>query len=131
MPRPLTILLVDDDDDCRALSREAITRGCPNGNIFEADGAADALDFLYARGTHTDSPRPDILYLDLEMPGMSGLEVCKAVRDNPETSSIPIIILSAGAQRDEISEGYAVGANDYVFKPFDPDDLLERIEKLI
>lgn len=75
--------------------------------------------------------KPDLILLDIYMPGISGLEVCKVVRDSPEIASTPIIILTAGALREEVSEGYALGANDYIFKPFEPEELIERIEKLI
>jgi DNA-binding response OmpR family regulator len=115
------ILVVEDDPDIRIMM-DYILRDdyslvlCEDGR----SGIAKAL-----------VEKPDLILLDVYMPGISGLEVCKAVRDNPETSTIPIIILTAGAQKDEVSEGYALGANDYVFKPFDPDELVERIEKLI
>ena len=115
------ILVVEDDQDIRIMLNYILKDDyslvlCEDGR----SGIAKAL-----------TEKPDLILLDIYMPGISGLEVCKAVRNTPEISVIPIIILSAGAQRDEVSEGYALGANDYIFKPFDPDVLLERIEKLI
>jgi two-component system phosphate regulon response regulator PhoB len=77
------------------------------------------------------SEKPDLILLDIYMPGTSGLEVCKAVRADPGIADIPVILLTAGALKGEVSEGRALGADDCVFKPFDPEQLIERIEKLI
>jgi two-component system phosphate regulon response regulator PhoB len=115
------VLIVEDDTDVRIMM-EFILRDdyelilCEDGRC----GISKALE-----------EKPDLILLDNYMPGISGFEVCKAVRGNPEISSIPIIILTAGALKEEVSEGYALGANDYIFKPFEPDDLIERIEKLL
>ena len=115
------ILIVEDDADIRVMMKFILGDDyeltlCEDGRC----GIGKALE-----------EKPDLILLDIYMPGMSGFEVCKAVRDNPVISSIPIIILTAGALKEEVSEGYAIGADDYVFKPFEPEDLIERIEKLL
>jgi len=115
------ILIVEDDADIRVMM-EFILRD-DYELIFSEDGRCGISKSL--------EERPDLILLDIYMPGISGLEVCKAVRDNPEISSTPIIILTAGALKEEVAEGYALGANDYIFKPFEPEDLIERIEKLL
>ena len=115
------ILVIEDDPDIRVMM-DFILRDAYSLVLCE-DGRSGISRAL--------SEKPDLILLDIYMPGLSGLEVCKAIRENPDTSHIPIIILTAGAQKDEVSEGYSLGANDYVCKPFDPDELLERIEKLI
>lgn len=115
------ILIIEDDPDIRIMM-EFILRDdydlvlCKDGRC----GIDKAVE-----------ERPDLILLDIYMPGISGLEVCKAVRDNPEISSTPIIILTAGALKEEVTEGYAIGADDYVFKPFEPEELIKRIEKLL
>jgi DNA-binding response OmpR family regulator len=119
--RKKKVLIVEDDPDIRTMMQFVLEDDyelilCEDGRI----GIDKALE-----------ERPDLILLDIYMPGMSGFEVCKAVRDNPETSSIPIIILTAGALKEEVSEGYATGADDYIFKPFEPEQLIERIEKLL
>jgi DNA-binding response OmpR family regulator len=98
------ILIVEDDADIRIMM-EFILRD-DYELIFSEDGRCGISKSL--------EERPDLILLDIYMPGISG-----------------IIILTAGALKEEVAEGYALGANDYIFKPFEPEDLIERIEKLL
>jgi DNA-binding response OmpR family regulator len=75
--------------------------------------------------------RPDLLILDVMMPRMNGIEVARALKSDPGTASIPILMLSAKAQAADVSAGGASGVDDYVTKPFDPEVLLGRAEGLI
>jgi CheY-like chemotaxis protein len=75
--------------------------------------------------------RPDIIICDIMMPRMDGLEVTRTLKGDPETASIPIVLLSAKAQQADVNAGEATGANAYVTKPFDPLDLLERVAALL
>src|SRR3954451_22607032 len=68
--KPITILLVDDDADCRMLIRDAITECMVSNSIFEVHNGAEALAFLNREGSFKDAPRPGLIYLDIEMPGM-------------------------------------------------------------
>ena len=119
--RKKKILVVEDDPDIRIMMVYILKDDYDL--VLCADGRSGIDKAM--------EERPDLILLDIYMAGISGLEVCKAVRDNPEISSTPIIILTAGALKEEVSEGYALGADDYIFKPFDPEDLIERIEKLL
>ncbi|MBN1564795.1 MAG: response regulator, partial [Anaerolineae bacterium] len=74
---------------------------------------------------------PDLIVLDVIMPEMNGIEVCKRIRDNPRWNAIPIIFLTAKGRPDDMLSGYDAGANDYLVKPFDVLDLPERITKLL
>jgi len=75
--------------------------------------------------------RPDAVLLDVMMPKMDGLAVMAAWRADPETASIPVILLSAKAQSTDLGAGLAAGADDYVTKPFDPLELLDRVTALL
>ena len=79
----------------------------------------------------TRSQLPDLLLLDVRMPGMSGYEVCRQIKTNPETKHIPVVFLSAKGQESEIKAGYQTGANDYILKPFAPDELLNRLGEIL
>ena len=74
---------------------------------------------------------PDAVVLDVMMPKMDGLEVARRLKNDPDTQSIPIILLSAKAQQADIQAGTATGAEDYLTKPFDPLELLQRVGTLI
>ena len=65
------------------------------------------------------------------MPKLNGIDVCRALRDNPTTTHIPVILLTAKAQEAELQRGRAAGADDYIVKPFSPKEMLKRVEELI
>lgn len=75
--------------------------------------------------------RPDIVLLDWMLPAMSGIEVCRALRDNVDLASVAVILLTARAQESDVEAGFAAGADDYIVKPFSPRELLERVQKVL
>jgi DNA-binding response OmpR family regulator len=75
--------------------------------------------------------RPDIVLLDWMLPAMSGIEVCRALRDNVDLGAVAVILLTARAQESDIDAGFAAGADDYIVKPFSPRELLERVQKVL
>jgi two-component system, OmpR family, alkaline phosphatase synthesis response regulator PhoP len=77
------------------------------------------------------SDRPDLIVLDIMMPKLDGYEVCKAIKSNPATKHIPVILLSAKGRNVDQKTGYDVGADDYITKPFSPRKLVERINQLL
>lgn len=74
---------------------------------------------------------PDIAVLDVHMPGMSGFDVCRALRADPATARIPVIMLTASAQEADVATGFGSGADDYVIKPFNPRELSDRLRALL
>ena len=115
------ILIIEDDPDVRNLT-EFILR-----DDYEVTSSEDGRHGI----EKAMQERPDLILLDIYMAGLSGFEVCRMLKEKPETASIPVIMLTAGAQRQEVSEGYASGADDYIIKPFEPEELVERIESLL
>jgi two-component system response regulator MtrA len=109
-------ILVVDDDPAIAEMIGIILRGEGYDPLFAADGKA-AIDSF--RGE-----RPDLVLLDLMLPGMSGLEVCRTVRGE---SGVPIIMLTAKGEPTDVVQGLESGADDYVVKPFNPKELVARI----
>jgi len=75
--------------------------------------------------------RPDLVILDLMMPGMSGLEVCRFIKSDPELRSTPVILLTARAQAADVEAGKAAGVDEYLTKPFSPRDLAGRVDLLL
>jgi DNA-binding response OmpR family regulator len=115
-------LVVDDDPDLADVIVFMLERAGFEVHL-EQDGAAG---FALASTLH-----PDVVLLDWMMPHMSGVEVCRALRSNVELASTKVIMLSAKAQVDNVCEGYAAGADDYIIKPFSPRDLVNRVETLL
>ena len=116
--KPFTILVVDDDEQILDFLRPKL-KGA-GYNVLTASNGVEALE-------QTKAQEPDLLVLDLVMPGMDGFETLKEIRD---FSAVPVIVLSArGADTDKI-RGLELGADDYLSKPFNPDELLARIKAL-
>jgi diguanylate cyclase (GGDEF)-like protein len=117
-PRP-KVLVADDDHNLRQLIEGALP--AERFEVYQAADGPEALETIR-------NLRPDIVLLDVMMPGLNGMEVCRLMRENPQTRNIPVIMLTARAQLREKLEGIESGADDYVTKPFDPLELQARIE---
>ena len=127
MPREINILLVDDDGDCRALSRDALVATCANARVREARSGADALAYLHGRGRFAGSPRPDLVYLDLQMPGLGGQEVLKRIKSDPDLNSIPVMIFTGLNDERERREAVESGALRYLLKPAEPVEYIRAV----
>ncbi|HUG88329.1 MAG TPA: response regulator [Actinomycetota bacterium] len=114
------ILIVDDHEQVRAVMRE-ILQG-EEHSVREASDGATALSLARERA-------PDIVFLDLQMPDMDGMEVLRALRDDESTRSARVVILTARGDRDR-QAGLELGAEAYFVKPFSPLAVLELVERL-
>lgn len=120
MPRKFTILLVDDDQDCRKLLREAVTAVGPDVLVHEVASGQEAIDYLHNCKPFAEAHRPDLIYLDVSIPGISGTEVLATVKNAPDLQDIPVVMMT-GDNDDELKLRAArIGANSYVVKPPDP-----------
>jgi two-component system phosphate regulon response regulator PhoB len=117
-----TILLVEDDSDIRHLVSYKLTKG--GFDVIEAADGPAAL-------READQHPPDLILLDVRMPRMSGLEVCRELRDRPGTAAVPIIMLTGRSRPEDVEQAYAAGASDYVVKPFSPRELQQRVESTL
>jgi DNA-binding response OmpR family regulator len=117
-----TVLVVDDDPVIvRLLEVNFEMEG------FAVRTAADGVEGLAS----AKAQQPDVIVSDVMMPRMDGLQLVNELKADPRTASIPVILLSAKAQADDVRAGIEAGADDYVTKPFEPLDLLDRVVKLI
>jgi DNA-binding response OmpR family regulator len=116
------VLLVDDDPVILKLLQ--VNFEMEGFRVSTANDGVEGLEKARAE-------RPDIVLLDIMMPRMDGLEVTRAPKGDPATKDIPIILLSAKAQASDIQAGKDMGADDYLTKPFDPLELLERVNELL
>lgn len=117
-----TVLLAEDDADIRFLVTFKLEKV---GHVVR--GFGDGVSALADARGHL----PDLAVLDIWMPGMSGLEVCRELRGDPATAAVPIIFLTSLAQEADIAAGFAAGADDYIVKPFSPRDLAMRVEAVL
>jgi DNA-binding response OmpR family regulator len=116
------VLVADDEEDILQLVRRVLERAG-----FEVMVARDGVQALELAKTRT----PAAAVLDVTMPGLDGLEVVRQLRADPATVGVKVLILTARAQQADIDRATAAGADDYLAKPFRPDDLRARIEALL
>jgi DNA-binding response OmpR family regulator len=117
-----TILVVDDDPVIQKLL--AVNFEMEGYRVVTAGDGVEGLE-------RVASDHPDLVLLDVMMPRMDGLEVARRLKSDPVTAAIPILLLSAKAQSADVLGGLDAGADDYVTKPFDPLELLEKVAALI
>jgi two-component system phosphate regulon response regulator PhoB len=116
------ILLAEDDPDIRHLVTFKLERAG-----FGVSSVSDGYAALREAHVHT----PDLALLDVRMPRISGIEVCRELRADNRTATMPIIMLTARARPQDLDEAWAAGATDYIVKPFSPRELLERVESVL
>ena len=118
----MRILVVDDEPDILELVRYNLAR--EHYDVVCVESGEEALVQVYA------TP-PDLIVLDLMLPGVNGLEVCRTLKRHPRTAAIPVVILTARGEEADIVAGLELGADDYLTKPFSPRVLLARIRAVL
>jgi DNA-binding response OmpR family regulator len=116
------VLIVEDDADIAALIAHYVEKAGNEAKVIPDGGLALA---------HARETLPDLVILDVMLPGLSGLDVCKALRAGIGTAAVPIIMLTARGEESERIAGLDVGADDYVVKPFSPNELMARVRALL
>lgn len=116
------VLIADDDSDIRDLVAFKLTQSGHEVTVVE-DGMA-------ALKAAREQP-VDLALLDIRMPGMSGLDVCRELRAAPETANLPVIMITARSQEGDVEVGFAAGADDYIIKPFSPRELSSRVTAVL
>lgn len=127
------ILLVEDNADDATLTLRAFKRSHLMNPIVVARDGIEALDFLFGRGAHAEragGPLPTLVILDLKLPKLDGLGVLKAIRADPITQFLPVVILTSSKEEQDLISGYALGANSYVRKPVDFVEFLDAVKVL-
>jgi DNA-binding response OmpR family regulator len=114
-----SVLIVDDEPMARTLLRLMLVRA--GFEVAEAENGFDALEKIEANA-------PDLILLDVMMPGMDGFTVCQKVRERPETAELPILMLSAKTDVDSINRGLLAGATKYLTKPISPEELTGHVK---
>jgi CheY-like chemotaxis protein len=115
------VLIVDDEPNVRRLSHKILSK---KFEVFEAEDGKEAIDTANAQ-------KPDVILMDMMMPKMDGLTACYAIKKDPATKSIPVIMVTAIGFELNIRLSQQMGATGYVTKPFAPKDLLDKIQQVL
>ncbi len=129
----VNVLFVEDNTDDAALTLWALKEANVANHIDMVSDGASALDFLFCRGKYANrKPQdlPQLILLDLNLPKVSGLEVLRRIKSNPETRSIPVVVLTASRRSVDVAESQRLGAKSYIVKPVDFQNLSEVVPKL-
>lgn len=125
--QPITILLIDDDPDCRMLIRDAIAECKVSNSVFEVGNGHEALEFLRRQGPYSEAPRPGLVYLDIEMPGLNGQETLKQIKNDPDLRDIPVVMMTGVSDETQMKEAAEHGANSYTIKPANAEQFLHTV----
>jgi two-component system response regulator len=131
--KEIEILLVEDNPDDAELTERALRKGNILNKFTHLRDGAEALDFLFERGEHSDSKaatRHFVILLDLKMPKVSGIEVLQEIRSKPATRFIPVIVLTSSAEDPDIQACYQLGVNSYIVKPVGSDNFFNCVTQL-
>jgi len=124
------ILIVDDDPVDVRLTMEALRESKVVANIESVHDGMEALAFLRREGEYSQAMRPDLILLDLNMPRKDGREVLSEIKADPELRRIPVVILTTSKADQDVIQTYDLGANAYVVKPVDLDQLTSIVQKI-
>ncbi len=127
------ILLVEDNPDDMALTLRALKKNNIANRVVVTRDGEEALEYLTASGRYagrSPSDLPEVILLDLKLPKVSGLEVLRAIRDNPQTRLLPVVVLTSSSEEQDVLASYGLGANSYIRKPVDFDQFMESVRTL-
>jgi two-component system response regulator len=133
MAADIAILLVEDNPDHRELTLTALHECCDPARIVTAVDGVDALDYLFGRNAHAGRDarkQPRLVVLDMRLPKLDGLAVLRAMRGDPLTASVPVVMLSGSSDKVELDRCYEAGANSVVRKALDYDELKRKMQRV-
>lgn len=116
------ILIAEDERDIRELI--TFTLNFAGHEVIATTNGEEAYQMA-------QQTLPDLIVLDVRMPRMTGYEACEQIKANPDTKAIPVVFLSAKGQESEVKAGLECGADEYILKPFSPDQLIENIRAIL
>jgi two-component system, chemotaxis family, response regulator Rcp1 len=126
--RPIEILFVEDSPSDANLTIREFNRAKIANNLHWVENGDDAMAYLRAQGEFVDVLRPDLILLDLNLPGMDGREVLEAVKADVDLRRIPVVILTTSADEEDVLRSYNLNANCYITKPIDIQQFIHIIK---
>jgi two-component system response regulator len=127
---PIDILIVEDNPQDAELTMRALRKNNLANQIHVAEDGEEALEFVFARGRYAGRMSlkpPKVIFLDLKLPKVSGLEVLKELKNHPDTKKLPVVVVTSSRENPDVQSAYDLGANGYVVKPVEFDDFFEAV----
>ena len=128
--RPIEVLLVEDNPGDVRLTIEAMKEGKILNRISVAEDGVEALSFLRREGSFNNAPRPDIIFLDLNLPKKDGREVLAEIKADLSLRSIPVVVLSTSQSEEDVFRSYDLQASCYISKPIDLNRFMDVVKSL-
>lgn len=128
--RPIEILLIEDNPADVRLTQEGFNEAKLLTNLNAIMDGKTALDYLFRRGEYTKAVKPDLILLDLNLPGVDGREILKEVKDDPDLRKIPVVILTSSEAESDIVAAYESHANCFIAKPIDFDGFMNVVRSI-
>ena len=129
---PLAIVLVEDNPDDEELMLEALKAYRLRNPIVVLRDGQQAIDYFFREGDYTDRSlkQPDLILLDIKLPKIDGLDVLAKIKSDDELKRIPVVVLTSSKEDRDIARGYELGANSYIVKPIDFEQLIETVRTI-
>ena len=127
---PVEILLVEDNPGDVRLTKEALKEGKVYSNLHTVKDGVEAMEFLRRQGKFRDSPRPDIILLDLNLPRQDGREVLEEIKGDDAFKRIPVVVLTTSKAEEDVLRTYNLHANCYVTKPVDLEKFMVVVKSI-
>jgi len=131
--KPAIILLVEDDRSSQELTRRALSESKIRNELRIVEDGEEALAYLFRRGKYKDpatSPKPDLLLLDLNLPGVDGRDVLEQIRADSKLRRMAVVVLTTSRQEEDILRSYELGCNSFITKPVDMNQFMQVIQAL-
>lgn len=128
--RPIDILLVEDNPGDVDLAREALGMGKLHNTLHVVHDGMAAMDFLRKTGKYADSPRPELIILDLNLPKKDGRQVLAEIKEDESFKSIPVVILTTSSAEEDVLKTYNLHANCFITKPIDIKQFLRVVQSI-
>ena len=129
----MTILLVEDNADDEALALRALRKTSVPNNVVVARDGEEALEYVFGHGRYAGrdvNKQPKVIFLDLKLPKLNGIEVLRSIRSDDRTSRVPVVLLTSSDEVQDLMDGYDNGANSYINKPVDFNEFVEQVKLL-
>jgi len=127
------ILLVEDNINDAELAIRALRKNNIANNLIHLTDGAEALDFLFGRGKYLErniNNKPKVILLDLKMPKVDGIEVLKQIKQNEDTKTIPVVVLTSSKENPDVEQAYLLGANSYMVKPVEFENFRAAVAEI-